>query len=520
MEHVDVVIVGCGPVGSAAANLLSERGHSVAVLDEATEFHGETRAVHMDHETMRIFRGIGIDDRFKPYYTPFEGMEFLDDQHRRMFLLKAADARSGEQGYMFSQPQLELSLREQLDRRDNVSMMLGHRVTDLSQSGASVDLSYEIVASGEVGSISAAYVIGCDGATSFVRKHVGIELEDLGFDEPWVVVDCDLLKPVDLPNYGQQVCDIRRPSTFIPAENDHRRWEFMLLPGEKPEEVDSEDKLFELMAPWGIARENLRIRRTAVYTFHALISKKWRVGRVFVAGDACHQTPVFIGQGMCAGIRDAANLSWKLSLVLDGLADDGILDSYQLEREPHVRSVIMESVKQGQIICTTDPELAKVRDQVIDDLSKIPNLSFYDSLPDLTDGILRNPSDDSLAGNVAIHPMVEPADGPATFLDNVSGTGFRLITRDTEPFVDLSEEAQRLWQRLDGRCVTIAEGASRANGTLSVTDVDGRLGKLMDDYGIESFLVRPDHYVYGIARDRRETSDLLAGLGTQLGMSA
>ena len=520
MKTFDVAIVGCGPVGAAAANLISERGHTVAIIDAAAEFHNETRAVHMDHETMRIFRGIGIDEAFRPYYTPFEGMEFVDDQHRRKFLLKAADERSGEQGYMFSQAHLELCLRDQLSIRENVDMRFGHRVTGLDQVKDGVILHVAAVNTGEEEAVFAKYVVGCDGAASFVRNAIGAELEDLGFDEPWVVVDCELLKPLDLPRFGQQVCDTRRPSTFIPAERQHRRWEFMLLPDEAPEDINNEDKLFELMGPWGVTRDNLRINRTAVYTFHALISREWRVGRVFLAGDACHQTPVFIGQGMCAGIRDAANLSWKLSLVLEHLAEEEILDSYQVEREPHVRSVIMEAIKQGQIICTTDPELAKVRDQIIDELAQTSDLSFYDSLPDIVAGILRRSEGEAIAGTVAIHPLLETADGATVFMDTATGSGFRLVSREQAPLAALSHAARQTWERLEGKCLSIAPHADSADGTIVAVDVDGRLTKLMDEYQINSLLIRPDHYVFGTAGSPADTEALITDLGTQIGASS
>ena len=281
MKKVDIVIIGCGPVGATAANLLSAQGHSVVIFDAATDFHGEPRAIHMDHETMRISRGIGIDKEFRDFYTPFNGMEFLDEEHNRKFLLKAADARSGEQGYMFGQAELELSLRRKMKSYDNLDLKLGNIVIDLKQKDEEVQVYYKSVGSHEICEVSAKYVIGSDGAASFTRKHLNISSEDLGFDETWLVADCELSEPVELLKYGQQVCDISRPSTFIPAENNHRRWEFMLLPGETPDNINNDGSIYQLVAPWGVTPANLKIKRTAVHTFHAVVCHQWRKNSVF-----------------------------------------------------------------------------------------------------------------------------------------------------------------------------------------------------------------------------------------------
>ena len=204
---------------------------------------------------------------------------------------------------------------------------------------------------------------GCDGARSLTRKTLGIELEDLEFDQPWLVVDTMLKRDVELPDVALQVCDPARPTTFIPSSGRHRRWEFMLMPGETAADLEHEETYWPLLESW-VTRDDTEVIRAVVYSFHAVIAKEYRSGRAFILGDAAHQMPPFLGQGMCAGIRDAANLAWKLDLVRQGLADDSLLDTYYEERAPHVRAIIARAVQAGRIIQTTDATVAASRDRM------------------------------------------------------------------------------------------------------------------------------------------------------------
>jgi 3-(3-hydroxy-phenyl)propionate hydroxylase len=211
----------------------------------------------------------------------------------------------------------------------------------------------------------ARFVVGCDGARSFVRRSLGIGLDDQGFDQPWLVVDTVLREDATctLPDRVLQICDPARPATFVPSVDRHRRWEMMAMGTETAEDLLDPTTIARLLAPYAAVGLDVDTERAAVYSFHALVATEWRRGRVLLAGDAAHQMPPFLGQGMCAGIRDAANLAWKLAMILGGQAGQALLDTYQPEREPHVRAITELAVALGGILQTTDPEVAAARDE-------------------------------------------------------------------------------------------------------------------------------------------------------------
>jgi 3-(3-hydroxy-phenyl)propionate hydroxylase len=363
-DRLDVAIIGYGPVGATLANLLGARGHRVAVLESTTSAYHLPRAAHFDGEVMRIFQAAGLADAIVSCTAPIAGMHFLNADGKRLFGYDAPQG-GGRHGwadnYMFYQPDLERILRGGVDRFDNVRVYLAHEVIAVAQSSDHVRLEVRDREGDRVRAIRARYAIGCDGARSLTRGAAGISLEDLRFDQPWLVVDTVLTRPVDLPEASVQLCDPARPSTYVPMTGDRRRWEFMLLADETPEAMEDPARVRSLLRPW-VAPEDVDVIRAVVYTFHAVIAGKWRNRRLLLAGDAAHQMPPFLGQGMCAGIRDALNLTWKLELVLNERADDSLLDSYEQERSPHVRTIIETAVNAGRIIQTTDPAVAAARD--------------------------------------------------------------------------------------------------------------------------------------------------------------
>ncbi len=217
-------------------------------------------------------------------------------------------------------------------------------------------------ADGERHEVRARYAVGCDGANSFVRERLGVTFTDLGFFFDWLIVDLTPHEQRVWEPVNGQLCDPARPTTFVSGGPGRRRWEFMRLPGETIEELNNEATAWRLLEPWNLTPANASLERHAVYTFQARWADVWRKGRIFIAGDAAHQMPPFAGQGMCSGIRDAANLAWKLDLVLGGKAADALLDTYASERIPQVRQVVDFSIALGKVICVADPEEARARD--------------------------------------------------------------------------------------------------------------------------------------------------------------
>ena len=364
----DVAIVGYGPVGAVLANLLGQRGLDVVVLEPTLDVYHLPRAAHFDDEIMRAFQSIGLADEILPSTTPVVGMDFVTAAGDKLFGYASEDRprRLGwEVGYLFHQPGLERALRAGVGRFPTVEVRLGEEVVELDTTAPdSVGLVVRSLDTGEEVTVRARYVVGCDGARSFVRKALGVGLDDTGFDQPWLVVDTVLRDDATctLPDRVLQICDPARPATFVPSVGRHRRWELMSM-GESAETLLEPDTIARLLAPWVEVGQDVDIERSAVYSFHALVAAEWRRGRVLLAGDAAHQMPPFLGQGMCAGIRDAVNLAWKLDAVLGSDAGDGLLDTYQPEREPHVRAITDLAVALGGILQTTDPEVAAARDK-------------------------------------------------------------------------------------------------------------------------------------------------------------
>jgi len=346
----DVAIVGYGPVGALLANLLGQAGLSVAVYERDTAIHPLPRAVHFDGEVMRIFQSAGLADHIALAARPSsQGMHFVNAAGQTLIVRRGING-PGPQGWpnnwYFHQPMLEQILREGVGRFPHVEVHLGHEVAD-------------------VAGLDARYIVGCDGARSLVRRAVGGRTCDLGLHQPWLVVDllCDpsSRRVKELPDYTVQLCDPARPMTVVHVGGARRRWEIMLMPGDDPARLTEPGLFWPMMARW-LGPDDARLERAAVYTFHSVVQEGWRKGNLLLAGDACHQTPPFLGQGMCAGMRDAANLAWKLAAVLRDGAPGSLLDTYESERLPHVRAFIELAVRLGAVLQETDPARAAKRD--------------------------------------------------------------------------------------------------------------------------------------------------------------
>jgi len=356
----DVLVVGLGPVGAVLTVLLAERGVAVIAIDRDLEPYPLPRAVHFDHEIMRIFQQLGLAEAIRRHARDLPDYEFrAADGQVLMKLRPPRQTPSGwGGGYMFHQPGLEGVLRERLAALPSADIRLGHRLDGLTRDA--VGVTAQATTPTGPATIRARYLVGCDGASSPVREAIGGGLFDYQFDEPWLVVDVRVPAGCTVPAVNIQLCDPARPTTCVLSGPGRHRWEFMLLPGETAEAMMDDAIVHALIRRWDCGP--VEIERKAVYRFHGLVANRWRAGRIMIAGDAAHQTPPFAGQGMCAGIRDAANLAWKLEAVLSGTASDALLDTYQVEREPHVRAAIELAIGMGRVVCTLDRDAAAQRD--------------------------------------------------------------------------------------------------------------------------------------------------------------
>ncbi len=489
----DVAIVGLGPTGATLANLLGKCGVRVLGLDRYPEPYPLPRAVHFDDEVMRIFQTAGIADEISRIVRINVGMRFVDTDEK-LLLDWPRPQEVGPQGwyasYRFHQPELEEILRRSLLDRHTVELQTGQEFIGLEEHGDHVRIDYVDRNTGDKQAAEAAYVVGCDGANSLVRQSMETAQTDLGFKERWLVVDLLLNKPKpELGNHTIQYCNPERPMTYARGPENRRRWEIALLENESSEQACEPAVVWEHLAPW-ISRSEAEIERAAVYTFHSILADQWRVGRQLIAGDAAHRTPPFMGQGMCAGIRDAANLAWKLARVVAGGGPESLLDTYTSERRPHAQAYIATAVRLGRLINASGTrqalDAAFRRD---DGTVRMESIS-----PPLGDGL--GSSADPLRGRLFPQPVL----GDGERLDDRCGYSPALIA-DCSFLSDLPDDIRR---QLSDICIIDAAGSEAAMQWLS------REGR-------KAALVRPDRYVFATASNQAELRAVISAFDREAG---
>ena len=365
MEEYDVAIIGYGPTGATLAHLLADTGLKVLVLDRESKHYHLPRAIHFDAEVMRTFQWIGIADEIEPRTATHPGMRFVDAEGKLLLdwpRPQGEGPQAWRANFRFHQPDLEEVLRKRMKLRHQVTTRTRCEAFHVDDLGNKVELRFEDMSAGVVERVRAKFVVGCDGARSLVRRFIESEMEDYGFQERWLVIDVILNqnKP-ELGEHTIQYCVPGRPATYVRTPGLRRRWEITVLPEENSDEMIKHEQVWNLLSDW-LKPEEAELERTAVYVFHSLLAKDWRKGRLIIAGDACHQTPPFMGQGMCAGIRDVANLYWKLALICKDIVAseeaDTLLNSYETERKSNAREYIQTAVRLGGLINTAGTEEA------------------------------------------------------------------------------------------------------------------------------------------------------------------
>jgi len=496
-EPVDVAIVGFGPAGAVAAALLGQAGLTVQVVDRLPGVYEIPRAIALDHEVMRVFQQLGIVDAVTPFTEPFTPSEWFgaDGQLiRRMTMVAPPYPQGYTPSLVFTQPPVERVLRARVAQLPNVTVALGTELTGLAQDGAGVHLALR-AADGSASTVHARWAIGCDGGASLVRGLLDIGLEDLDFDEPWLVVDVNVNARglAKLPKTSVQFCEPERPCTLVIGPGNHRRWEISLKPGEDAQAAATPEGTWRLLSRW-LTPDDGTLWRQSSYRFHALVAERWRAGRVFLAGDAAHMQPPFLGQGMCQGVRDAANLAWKLAAVVRGevagAAAEALLDSYGHERQAHVRALTGRLKAMGAIICERDPDQARARDArlLAECGGTVRDTPRQDVLPRLDTGLLARAD---TSGRGTLFPQPRLADGQ--LMDHTQGTGWRLVLDGTLAAPPVPA---------DLRVLDLSAPAT--------AEADGVVAAWMQRHACHAALLRPDHYVYGTAATAAELQDLLA----------
>ncbi len=475
----DVIVVGLGPVGGTLAALLAKWDLSVLVVDREGAPVAAPRAVAFDCEVMRVFQQIGIAESLQRKARRMRYYDFVAADGRTLMHFDLGEAGLGgwANAYNIHQPDLEIELRSRLSSEPSVQVLEGQALQSITRNDEQGVTVAVTDSAGVTREVRARFLVGADGSASTVRQLIGGTLFDFGFEEPWLVVDTLMTDETGLRPHAVQVCDPARPTSVIPSSPGRRRWEFMMLEGENAEDVLRDEFIAGLLKTDGRRYE---LVRKAVYRFHGVVAERWRSGSVFLAGDAAHQMPPFLGQGMCAGVRDAANLAWKLALVLRAGADPRLLDTYQMERDPHVRAVIERAIAMGKVVCIQNPDAARDRDAAMLAAQARGEPPPADSnIPDLSagPGCFRA---SARAGEIFPQPWVRDRSGAEVRFDELIGNRACLITRSPARFA-LPRDVAALQIDAD------------------FSD-DGSSRRWLDAADAPAVLVRPDRYVFGIGQ--------------------
>ncbi|MFV0643583.1 MAG: bifunctional 3-(3-hydroxy-phenyl)propionate/3-hydroxycinnamic acid hydroxylase [Sphingomonadaceae bacterium] len=517
-ESYDIVIVGMGPVGATLGCLCARSGMTVAIVDREMTIFDKPRAIVLDHEALRVLQFCGIDRAFFDTVTPHTGTDFIgvEGQIIKLFDPKTPPFELGwPPNVMFIQPELEEALARAMDQCPTLTALRGIDIKEVAQDaeGAIVTgLDHD----GAEMTLRASWVVGADGANSMVRETAGLAMAGMDFAEWWVVLDAWLTGEIELPKKTTQYCQPRRPATYVVGPRNLRRWEIKLLPGEDPAKFRDEACVHELLSTFADLNA-LSIWRSAVYRFSAAVADGWRNGRLLIAGDAAHTTPPFLAQGLCAGIRDAGNLAWKLAQVVQRDVDPSLLDTYEAERKPHVAQIIRYAKEFGLIIGELDPVAAAERDILLGEQLRsgaVPT-ERQAFVPRLQGGLLDSRSE--AAGDLFVQPRVRGEDGAELLMDDLLPPDFLIISPDPS-LLELEPDSAEAWETIGGRRIVVG-ARPPPQGAYSMDDRDGMIEGWLARNDASAVIIRPDRYVYGAANDITEIRRMVTHIALTLNRS-
>jgi len=509
MVAVDVLVVGAGPVGLTLANILGRQGVRTLVVDERATLIDYPRGVGLDDEALRTFQSIGLVEHILPHTVPNQILRFVDAKRRVLAEMAPPDARFGwPKRNGFVQPLVDAELLAGLDRFENVEVWWSRPMTSCEQDGDAVTV--ELGGDGEVSTVRARYVVGCDGGRSTTRRMMGVSFDGTTSSTRWLVVDI-ANDPLGHPN-SEVGADPERPYASISIAHGIRRFEFMIHADESDEQAQDPAFLTRMLARLVPHPDRVDVIRRRVYTHHSRIAGGFRAGRLLLAGDAAHLMPVWQGQGYNSGIRDAANLGWKLAAVVTGRAGDALLDTYDVERRKHARAMIDLSTMVGRVISPTNRRVTTARDLLVRSASIVPSLKRYvlemrfKPMPRYERGAVvhTDPRDSaSPVGTLFIQPRIDTRTQQNVLLDDVLGAWFAVLCWNNNPRKILGDDAFEDWKSLGATLVTVRPLVQLQwtghddPDVLIVGDRTGELKAWFDTHQESVLFLRPDRCIAG-----------------------
>ncbi|MFY9763873.1 MAG: bifunctional 3-(3-hydroxy-phenyl)propionate/3-hydroxycinnamic acid hydroxylase [Mycobacterium sp.] len=484
-DTYDLAVIGYGPTGATAANLLGQLGMKVVVIERDPDVYSRARAISTDEEVMRIWQSVGLDERLQQDMLPDRPLNFVDADGVPFIDVKITPRGSGHPPQQFFyQPAVDHVLRDGVQRFPSVDVLLEHECLRVLPKDNHVELMLADLRTDTLKRFRASYVIAADGGSSPIRGQLGVGYTGRTYTERWVVIDTKVLKEWDAHDRLRFHCNPTRPTVDCPTPLGHHRWEYPARASEDDQELLREEAIWKVLGDQGITAENVKILRAVIYSHHVRVADRWRVGRVFLAGDAAHAMPPWIGQGMSAGVRDAANLCWKLAAVVNGQAPESLLDSYQAERKPHVTEVTRRACLAGWIITERNPAIAVLRNHVLRALTRLRGLDGrlqrLTWIPDARyrEGFFGTARHRALGWQIP-QPWVTDADGATVRLDDQLGGQWAILHIGPPP------SGRQGWAELDVPTIRVVEPT---------------LIRWLQRRKAAAAVLRPDGFIYAAAR--------------------
>lgn len=492
----DVAVIGYGPTGATAANLLGRMGLSVVVIERDPDVYGRARAISTDEEVMRIWQSVGLADRLQRDMLPDRPLAWVDADGVPFIETTMTPRGCGHPPQQFLyQPAVDHVLREGVARYPNIDVLLEHECLRVINTDSTVELMLADLRTDAFKRVRASYVLAADGGASPTRAQLGVGYEGRTYAERWVVIDTKVIREWDGHDRLRFHCNPARPTVDCPTPLGHHRWEYPARAGEDEKRLVTDEAVWEVLHEQGITEDHVKILRAVIYSHHVRVADRWRVGRVFLAGDAAHAMPPWIGQGMSAGVRDVANLCWKLAAVLRGQAPDALLDSYQVERKPHVTEVTRRAVRNGRLITERRKSLAWLRNNMLRTLTRLPGVLaggqklIWIPAAHYPDGYFTSEANPAVGWQLP-QPWVTDAAGKVSRLDDALGSGWTVLHCGAPP------AGTDQWERLGARSLAITGGAPAAG---AIRDDDGTLTGWLRHKKAAAVVLRPDGFVFAAA---------------------